>query len=139
MVHVQMRDRDMSHAVSRGAGRFQPLENECVELVHAGHTFARLAIADAGIDDNDAVARLHDPQLHRQHQLVHCWNPMLGRHPATVALQLLWGHIGQQELRVVRRAGVFVDASDAHVTDLGGIQHGRFPLRRSKTDAALAA
>ena len=117
---------DVGDLVRGGAGGFEPGQQQGVEVVHArGGT--GFEAADAGVDQDDVAAGVHDPALDGDDEAVHVRHVVVGCEPmalggdAGVALGL--GDFGEQEVRRVGGAGVFDDAADAGAADHAGMQH----------------
>lgn len=113
---MQMRHHHMGDLLRCGAGRNHPFTHQRVEHVHARNTGAGLEVAHAGIDDDDVVARMHDPELDRHNQLVHVRDPVVWRHQVHIRIEHGPVEVRKEKGRIMRRPSVLENSGDFYVT-----------------------
>ncbi|MCY1299450.1 hypothetical protein D9M70_489780 [compost metagenome] len=125
VVRVQVRHHHMGDLLRRSAGRDHPFAHKGVEHVHARDAGARLEVAHAGIDHDDAVTGVYDPELDGHNQLVHVRDPVMRRHQVRVRVEHGTVDVGEEKGRIVRWPHVLEDAGDLQVADGARLHHVR--------------
>ena len=124
VVGVQMRAHDeIDVAEAQAGGRQVLLEAIGLHHVPEGTRRPRLVVADAGIDQDVVVRRLHQVALDAQHELVgSVEKPRL--QPSAVLLEKLLRQGGEEFQHVEERALLLDDAVDCEVAQLDLRGHG---------------
>ena len=131
MVGVQMRAHDKIDIVdAKSAGRQILLVAIGIHHVPKGARRPRLVVADAAVDHDGVVRRLHDVALDAEHQLVPRVE-VFRLQPAAVLVQKLFGDGREEFHRLEKRTLLLDNAVDGGVADLDicGQEGLRFPYQ----------